>query len=306
MNYSNIKYMHVERLGTEAVEDLLVGKVYIFPKIDGTNGVVWFENGEVHGGSRKRELSIESDNAGFFAYIRRQDNIKGYLAAHPDRILYGEWLVPHTLKTYRDDCWRKFYVFDVGVMGEDGRTSYLSYDQYAVELNKFSIDYLPPLGIATNPTIEFVRNRAENNYYLMQPECIGEGVVCKNYKFFNKYGHQIWGKLVRNEFKDKHYKTMGCPNVECISVEREIVNGYVTQSFVDKEFDKIRIAENGWNSKLIPRLLNTVYNTLIVEETWNFIKEFKSPTVDFKQLQQLSFAKVKELRPDIFGGGIVC
>lgn len=305
MNYSNIKYMHIERLGTEAVEDLLVGKVYIFPKIDGTNGVVWFENGEVHGGSRKRELSIESDNAGFFAYIRRQDNIKSYLTDHPDRILYGEWLVPHTLKTYRDDCWRKFYVFDVGVMGDDGRTAYLSYDQYSAELETYQIEYLPPITIVGNPTIEFIRTMAESNHYLMQPDCIGEGVVCKNYYFTNKYGHQIWGKLVRNEFKETHIKMMGCPEVEFITVEADIVNGYVTKSLVDKEFDKIRTTENGWNSKLIPRLLNTVYHTLIVEETWNFIKEFKSPKVDFKRLQKLAFAKVRELRPDIFGGGIV-
>ena len=80
MDYSKIRYMHVERLLTEEVEDLLVGNVYVFPKIDGTNGVVWYdqEKGVVKAGSRNRELNIHSDNAGFCNYITTRPNIKEY------------------------------------------------------------------------------------------------------------------------------------------------------------------------------------------------------------------------------------
>lgn len=300
MNYDKIKYMHVERLGTEEVEDLLIGRVHVFPKIDGTNAVVWYEDGVVKAGSRNRELSIESDNAGFCEYITQQPNIKRYFEKNPDSILYGEWLVPHTLKTYRDDAWKKFYVFDVGVRNDEGRFGYLPYHVYSKELDEFGIEYLLPLVVMSNPTIEDIRARADVNTYLMKEGCVGEGVVCKNYDFYNKYGRQTWGKLVRNEFKEKHIKTMGCPTKDVVTVEDEIVAEYVTQAVVDKEFDKIRVVDGGWSSKSIPKLLNTVYYTLVTEECWNFVKKFKSPKVDFKRLQQLTYAKVKELRSDLF------
>lgn len=302
INYSAIKYMHVERLFTDEVEDLLVGYVYIFPKIDGTNGVVWYDrsNDEIKAGSRNRELSIESDNAGFCSHIIKQNNIKSYFEKYPNRILYGEWLVPHTLKTYREDCWRKFYVFDVGVMGDEGRTEYLPFDIYSKELKEFDIEFLPPLAIVKNPTLEIIKKYAEDNFYLMKDECIGEGVVCKNYDFYNRYGRQTWGKLVRTEFKENHFKNNGAPVVDILTIEEKIVNEYVTQVVVDKEYEKIKVAENGWKSVFIPRLLNVVFYTLITEESWHFIKQYKNPKIDFKRLQTMTFAKVKELRTDIF------
>lgn len=302
MNYSNIKYMHVERLGTTEVEDLLIGKVYVFPKLDGTNGVVWYdkESGVVKAGSRNRELTFEKDNAGFYKYISEQTPIAEYFQKYPDRILYGEWLVPHTIKDYREDAWRRFYVFDVGVMEDEKRTKLLPYDVYRNELEDFIIGVLHPLKILNNPQIETIRGIADTNFYLMKDGCIGEGVVCKNYDFINRYGRQTWGKVVRNEFKEKHIKTMGCDVKTEVTVEDLIVEEYITKSLVDKEFHKIVIDECGWESKFIPRLLNTVYYSLVKEETWNFVKQFKSPKIDFKRLQKLTFAKVKELKGDLF------
>ena len=37
-----VKYQHVERLGTDETEGILDGIVYVFYKIDGTNGSVIF------------------------------------------------------------------------------------------------------------------------------------------------------------------------------------------------------------------------------------------------------------------------
>ena len=40
-------------------------------------------------------------------------NLLEYLKANPTHRLFGEWLIPHRLRTYRDDAWKRFYVFDV-------------------------------------------------------------------------------------------------------------------------------------------------------------------------------------------------
>lgn len=58
-------YDHVERLGHEDTDGLTIGKVHVFPKLDGTNAVVWWDGERVRCGSRRREISIEDDNAGF-------------------------------------------------------------------------------------------------------------------------------------------------------------------------------------------------------------------------------------------------
>ena len=114
-----IKYQHLERFGTTEVELIEIGECYVFPKIDGTNASVWIQNGEVQAGSRNRHLSLHKDNAGFLEWVLKQENIKEYLLENPKHILYGEWLVPHSLKTYRNECWRNFYVFDVCVKKEE-------------------------------------------------------------------------------------------------------------------------------------------------------------------------------------------
>ena len=111
-----VKYPHIERLGNDEVTDILDGTCLVFPKIDGTNASVWQEDGQIKAGSRRRELTTDDDNAGFYVWVLTCDAAKpiaDYLTRHPNHTLYGEWLVPHSLKTYRADAWRRFYVFDI-------------------------------------------------------------------------------------------------------------------------------------------------------------------------------------------------
>jgi len=85
------KYQHVERFGTTEVEGIEFGICYVFPKIDGTNASVWLgDDGEIHAGSRNRELSLEKDNAGFYSAIKNDQRIKNYLLKHPTHRLFGE------------------------------------------------------------------------------------------------------------------------------------------------------------------------------------------------------------------------
>ena len=132
-------YQHIEKLGREECEGILNGTVTIQPKIDGTNSVVWLgDDGNVHAGSRKRELSLDNDNAGFMAQIIDDENIKSYLHKHSNHYVYGEFLVPHTIRTYDSDAWKKFYIFDVFELNDNyGR--YLPYDEYVPLLEEFNL-----------------------------------------------------------------------------------------------------------------------------------------------------------------------
>lgn len=290
-----LKYQHVERFGTPETEGIDNGMCYIFPKIDGTNAQLWMDGG-LKAGSRNRELSVDNDNAGFYNWALSQLPILNFFHSNPNLRLYGEWLVPHSLKTYNDNAWRQFYVFDV--MDDE---NYLSYETYKPMLEEFGIEYIPPICKVNNPSYELVVSQLDKNGYLIKDGSgVGEGIVVKNYDYKNKFGRVVWGKIVTNEFKAKHSKCQITELNGSTLIEETICNRYVTKALAEKEYAKIITESEGWNPKYIPRLLNTVYYCLVTEECWNFVKEFKNPTVDFKRLQFFCTQRVKELLPNVF------
>lgn len=293
-----VKYVHLERIGTSEVEGIEDGLTYVFPKIDGTNGQIWAVDGEIQAGSRNRVLSIDNDNAGFMAWAIEQSNIKQYLDTYQHHTLYGEWLVPHSLKTYRDDAWRRFYIFDVF---DHASGAFLHYENYKDALDRHGLDYLPPLAMVKNGSLEKYLKFLDKNTFGIKDGCgVGEGIVIKNYAFENKYGRVTWAKLVTTSFKEEHQKAMGAAEIGGLVTEERIINDYVTQHLVDKVHAKISLDHDGWNSKMIPQLLGIVWHDLITEEIWDILKKYKNPKIDFGALNRFCIMKVKELRRDLF------
>jgi len=287
------KYQHVERFGTPGVHGIECGTCHVFPKIDGTNASVWYSE-RVRAGSRNRELSLESDNHGFCAHVQSDDRIQCFFAKYPHLYLYGEWLVPHSLKTYREDAWRKFYVFDVMIEGQ----VYVPYEQYKEYLEEFELDYIPCYSTIVNGTEEQFRKQLEVNDFLMKDGEVGEGIVIKNYEYQNKFGRTNWAKMVTSEFKEKNFKAMTAPVKEGkTGPERWIAETYVTRALIDKELAKF---EPDFQGPVQPRLLSTIFHCIIEEETKNFVKKLKNPTVNFRELQKWVNYQVKTLAPEYF------
>jgi len=290
-----LKYQHIERFGTDEVDGIEYGRVYVFPKVDGTNSSIWIEDGQICAGSRNRKLSLDNDNAGFLNHCLSCGEYKTFFSENPDLRLYGEWLVPHSLKTYRDEAWRKFYVFDV-LRGDE----YLIYEDYKQILEHYNINYIPPDAIINNPSSDqLLRSLEKNNFLIKDNHGVGEGVVLKNYEFYNKFGKQNWAKIVTNEFKEKHKKEMGPPEIKGKKIiENEIADLYTTKSLCEKVHAKIK-NESGFSPKDIPRYLNTVYYDVIKEDIWNIIKEFKSPTIKFSFLKKAIYRLSKKYLSEI-------
>src|SRR3990167_6357999 len=111
-------FLDVERLGKEEVEGILQGACYIFPKLDGTNASIWLEDNTIKCGSRNRELNLtekNGDNLGFCRWVAENllTKLDSLFKVYPNWRFYGEFLKPHSLKTYRDDMWNRFWIFDV-------------------------------------------------------------------------------------------------------------------------------------------------------------------------------------------------
>ena len=297
-----VKYQHLERFGKSAVRGIEEGVCHVFPKLDGTNAQIWLDDGEIKAGSRNRELTYDQDNAGFFKEAIANENIKSYLKKYPTHRLYGEFLVPHSLKTYQDDAWRKFYVFDICI-GEEDNLEYIPYKDYQPVLEQFDIDYIPCITTIENGDFHTFKEYLDVNTFLIQEDKgTGEGIVVKNYDFKNRFGRTIWAKIVCDEFKVKHVETFGVPdNAPKKTTEEGVVEEYCTNAFIEKEYAKIVNDNDGeFEGKHIPVLLKAIWREFIIEESWNFIEQYRNPVIDYKLLNSLIIGKVKEVKSDEF------
>lgn len=257
--------------------------------VHNSNFVTWLSNGELKVGSRKRLITPEDDNQGCAKWVYKQDNYKAYLEKHPNHVLYGEFLIKNHIKDYDITAYKKGYVFDIF----DVETKkWLPYEEYTKMLEEFNITYIPAIAILDNPSEQDIYNLLDKTTYLHGGK-VGEGLVLHSPTFVNKYGRTVWAKVLTGEYmKAKHTKVQKIPN----QLEHDIVDKYITEDFVEKEYCKLVNDMGGWKSQYIGRLLGTIWHTFIEEETWNIIKKFHNPVIDFSVLNRLVVARIKEIK----------
>ena len=300
------KYQHIEKLGSSEVEGILDGEVYAFYKIDGTNGCIWNDNGEIKFGSRRRELTDDLDNADFKKSITSNvelfSELTDYLTTFPDRIIYGEWLVPHTLRTYEADAWKKFYVFDIYVPESESGLSkdyYVPYNEYSKYFDEHykHINYIPLLKHLTNPTFEEVKECLQHTGDWLVDNGLGEGIVLKRYDFRNNFGRITWAKMLTEDYLSKKKSTRQS-NKELNESENKIefeISKMMTTEHILKEKSKIEEIKGGWSDKFIFELLNRAFNEFW-RDNWEIIlKKYRYPTINFRVLKQLCDAQVKKV-----------
>lgn len=294
-------YQHVERIDSEEVDGILDGEVYIYTKLDGTNAGVHYDNDKVIVNSRKRELSEDKDNAGCMEYVLSQTKFEQFFNEFPNLYLYGEFLVKHTVRTYKDSAWRKLYVFDVVDFSNPENPRYLSYEEYEPLLKKYNIEYIPLIATLNHPTKEDILPYLDKTTFLQSDgKTPGEGLVIKRYDGWkNKYCRTTWAKIVRKEFIVSKKTRRESSQDE---IEESIVEKFCTDAFIEKELAKILedVGTDNWDNKYIGRCLNSVYHELISEEAWHFVKKFKSPKIDFGILNVLVAEKTKNVMHDFF------
>ncbi len=295
------RYTHIEGWGRSEVEGIEAGTCYVFPKIDGCCTSIWTDspyNILIHCASRNQEITDSTALQGFPDYIRNHKDLPSMVRENPQYRFFGEFLIPHTLKGYREDAWKKFYIFDV-YHTEQG---YLSYPVYQPMLEHYGVDYIPPQKIITNGNEEDFITELQNNHFLMAEEGgIGEGIVIKNYGFVNKYGRQCFAKMKTNEYLAAHHRVMGAPETEKHPIEAIIAES-LDPDVVQKVFVNITHGETAqFNSRDIPRLLETVWHDWILEEIYQIYKKHHGPTLNLKMLQKYIYNQVKIYLPEIFG-----
>ncbi len=303
-----IRYPHLEKFGNTEVENIEFGITYIFPKLDGTNASVWcsewtLEEGAcvLSTGSRNRELSENKDNHGFNFNIQKDQKLWNFFENihHLNFILYGEWLVPHTVKHYREEAWRRFWIFDV-YNRETGK--FLPYEIYQPMLEAAGLDYIPCIKKIKNGSWENFLHEAKNCRFMLPDDDLrpGEGIVIKNYEWTNKFQKVTWAKIVNGEFKDAFVANLGANLLENVSNAQKVCDMACTASLIEKEYAKLCADDGSFSRHYIPRLLHTVFYSVVKEELWDCLKKINYGLLNFKELQQLCILKVKATKPDLF------
>lgn len=299
------KYQHIVKLGFDEADGILNGTVSLFYKIDGTNSQVFLkDDGTLGFGSRTREITPEDDNADFaLSMTQNKELYNGLLVVlkeHPNYTIYGEWLVPHTLKSYVHDAWKKFYVFDI--LDED-TGAYLPYPQYVKLLeNCPQCRIIPIMCEMENPTEDQIKAELQQTGAFLCAAGLGEGIVIKNYNFINKYGRRTWAKMLTEDFLDKK-KNLRSFNKGVKdgtiqnATEHAIIDKYLTDEHIAKEYSKVceKYGEAIMDRKHTFELLNRVFFEFWSDNWEIILNKMHLPTVNFKALKTICDTRVKEV-----------
>lgn len=289
-------YLHVERLGKTEVNNILCGTVRLTAKLDGTNASVWAdEDGRMRYGSRKREISIEDDNAGFAAWMKSDAEeavlLIRFCQANPGMIVYGEWGVSKVgaIKKYTKEAANKLWIFDIYLREEE---RYLTWDEFNAALIMYDlIDYrVELLATLTNPTLDDIIKVANENTFLLEgTDTLGEGVVIRRDNYINCYGRYAVAKYVREDFRVDTPKVKRI--VQAGEVEQNFIDRYLTQSELEKAKAKTALACGEeyvpGNGKFIGIFLNLLWKDALEENIVDFCKRAKNPQINFAALNGL-------------------
>jgi hypothetical protein len=273
------KYTHIERLKNPEVNGILIGEIFCYPKLDGANASVELIDEKIVCRSRKQILNAENTLKGFLNYcIENSSNFSqlyNFFREYPNIIIFGEWLIPHSIKNYKNDAWNKFYIFD---FYDKLSESYLDFEEcreiFSPLLSNF--DFVPLIGNYSNlDSVEkLISLCEENNYLLESGKC--EGIVIKNYSFVNKYGRTPFAKLINEKLTTTKEKVSNLNNLEV-----EIIDKFLSKEYLLKEINKVDEPH-----KKIGYLISTISEEFIRDYILEIISKYKYPNINFKKLKQ--------------------
>lgn len=132
----------------------------------------------------------------------------------------------------------------------------------------------------------------QNKFLLTHAENIGEGVVCKAPDFRNKYGRNVYGKIVLEEFKQRMKQNKKKQtSIMREGIESDIVEYWVTEAEMTKAKAKVCVALEAdefdkKSGKFIGFFLEMIWKDLL-EEMSAICKQYKNPIIDFRVLRNV-------------------
>lgn len=252
------KYTDVIRLGHRSTVGVLNEGDYITisEKLDGANASFKLnEENQVDGFSRNGSVDEKNNLRGYYGWIK--ENIKPELL-NPTYRYFGEFLINHTIQ-YKPEYYKNFYLFSVY---DDELQEYLPDEIMESEALRLGINTVPLIYkgkyISFEHLMEFVgKSDMAVNF--------GEGIVVKNAKYRDKYGHQCFVKLVHEDFTEVQKQKLPKDPNRPATPEQEFANMCVTKARVDKMIHKLvdeGILESNFGIEDMRLILNNLGNRI--------------------------------------------
>lgn len=317
------KFLDIEHINALNISNFKVGdNIVIQEKIDGANAAIRYdsETDSLVAQSRKNILNISNNLRGFFDYVCSLDKQAVKRALGDNLILFGEWLVPHSVP-YPSDKYNHFYVYDVYD---------LSVNMYLLQKDVYEIT--KRLGLTYTPV--FYEGTFESwdkcKEYLGQTRLggeYGEGIVVKNQDVLNRilnkrldtngseleisnydYKSPFYLKIVCDQFREtksvKKRKEKTAEEIELENNSLALAETIITRARVDKMINKFvdeGIIPEQWTSldmkTIVQNLPKRIYEDCVKEEN-----EMVNQIPMFSKLcNKISMAHAKEYLKERIG-----
>ena len=265
------KYTDVIRYGKASTQDVIKEGDYISitEKIDGANASFCFDTENSLGVScysRNQSLSEENRLRGYYDWILNNIiPIKEKL--NPNYRYIGEWLISHKV-VYKEDAYYNFYLFSIW---DEDAEQYLHDNIVKSEAERLGLNTVTYFYEGQYISFEHLMSFVGKSNLTLEPDT-GEGIVVKNVNYKDRFGKQMFVKLVSEKFaevqKQKLPKNPNKDNAFSIAIQSVLTKARVEKllyKLLDEQFinEDYGIKDMGTILKLLG---SRVYDDICKEE----------------------------------------
>ena len=290
------EYMSIKRVDEKVMDGFRKGDhIIVQEKIDGANFCIRYdaETDSVMTFSRHNPLDAENTLRGAWDWAQtlEKEQIKAVLGN--TYALFGEWLVPHSIK-YPEEQYQKAFFFDIYDVEEE---KYLHQHQVKAIVEQLGLQYVPVFFEGAFESWEQI------NAFVGQTALggeLGEGVVVKNMDRLNDYKNKrpFYTKVVAAQFDEKR-------PMKKLTKEQMQKKQQKRQAEMQRKEAKRGLVESIVTEARVTKLLHKMVDEGILPENWNaehmpIIKKNISSAVYYDCLKEE--AEIMEQVGKDFGG----
>lgn len=258
------KYHSIVRYGHKSTQEVLNkgDQIIIQEKIDGANASFAVIDGELKCWSRNKELSMNNTLEGFYVWVKENINVDKLLEGV---IYFGEWTAQH--KVVYEGFKKQFFLYDIYNLHLE---EYVSFSMVRDEAKRLGLQLVPVFFEGEFESFEQLTSyvgRTELNGTLGGKPC-GEGIVVKNVAYRDRFGKQLFVKLVVDKFAEVQKQKAPKDPKKKFSEEELKVRECVTAPRVEKQlFTMIEegLLERNFGIEEMGKILKHI-NPLVAED----------------------------------------
>ena len=218
------KYHSITRYGKSNNEISARGNIVVWEKLDGANASFMRDGNVLRTFSRNQELTGEDGLGGFRKWaldnIKVDDLVEGY-------VYFGEFMNRHKIDYGNNE--KKFFLYDVYDIGGE---KYLDLDIISSEAFHLNLTLAPIFYEG-----EFISDEHLQSFVgktMLAPDGVGEGIVVKNYDYFDKHGKQHFTKIV-----SKHFQEISGMKVKEMKAKPDIITSFIQDTVTTARIEKM-------------------------------------------------------------------